>query len=90
MTSGDICRHLGLKRRDFAIRDSPFAIRDSQLNSEPQTRTANSERQSYTFLVAVMADGDVSLMVLPPTVPTYCVVPAVKVISAPFRRPWMA
>jgi len=76
----DICRHLAGKGGIL-----PVAIRDSQLKF--RTGTANSEQQSYVFLVAAMADGDVSLMVLPSTLPAYLVVPAVKVISAPVRRP---
>jgi hypothetical protein len=37
-----------------------------------------------------MADGEVSLIVLPSTMPAYFVEPAVKVISAPFKRPCTA
>src|SRR5918993_6071854 len=37
-----------------------------------------------------MADGEVILMVLPSTVPAYFVVPAVKEISLPRSRPWIA
>src|SRR6187397_3019106 len=42
------------------------------------------------FFVAVMADGDVNLIVLPSTVPTHFWVPAVIVSSAPRSRPWTA
>lgn len=82
MTYGDICRHFGLKTQKRAG-DRGVNL---PVSGSPRRPIKGRPTMGY-FFVAVIAEGDVSLMVLPSTVPEYFVVPAVKVISAPRRRP---
>lgn len=53
----------------------------------PSTHSTPAPEHLSYFFVAVMADGEVSLMVLPSTVPAYFVVPAVNSMAAPRSRP---
>lgn len=85
MTFCDIHRHSGLKTQKRA---SDLSLSPVRFCRSAYTLYGGAQlRSHYIFLVAVIAEGDVNLMVFPSTVPAYLVLPAVKVISAPRRRP---
>jgi len=92
VTIYDICRHLGLKTQkgrvtQMATRpllDAPYI---AFVPEGTTTYGCGPAKAGLYFFVAVIADGAVSVMVLPLTVPLYFVFPAVNSIAAPRRRP---